>query len=52
MLPVILLVFSFVLFVIAAVWVSLEPHRPRLVAAGLAFWVLADIVSHWPLLSR
>ena len=38
----ILMVFGFVLFVIAAVW-NPEPHRHRLIAAGLACWILANI---------
>lgn len=47
----ILHVFAFVLFVLAAViWTPLaEPHRWRLIAAGLAFWVAAALV---PLLGR
>ena len=46
----ILLVFAFVLFCIAAIW---NPQAPspwfsRLVAAGLAFWVGAEIFAHLP----
>jgi hypothetical protein len=39
----IMLVFAFVLFVIAtlAPWAPVEPHRLKLIAAGLAFWVMA-----------
>jgi len=41
------LVLALVLFFIAAVFISIipEPHRARLIAAGLFFWVLAQIVS-------
>ncbi len=48
---IILHVFAFVLFVLAAVlWVPLiEPHRWRLIAAGLACWVAASLV---PLIFR
>lgn len=44
MLTLILLVFSFVCFTLAAFW---QPNPPRvnLVAAGLAFWVLTIILS-------
>jgi len=38
----VLLVFSFVCFVIACFQAS-APHYPKLVAAGLAFLVAADI---------
>ena len=44
----IFLVFAFVCFVISA-WGIPEPHRPRLIAAGLAFWVLAELVGHIPI---
>jgi len=39
-------VFAFVLFCIAtfAPWAIVEPARLRLVAAGLAFWVLPSIL--------
>lgn len=45
-LPLIVLVFAFVLFAIAAVWNPQPPSVwfPRLVAAGLAFWVLSVIL--------
>ncbi len=44
MLDIILLVFAFVCFVLAAFW---QPNPPRvnLIAAGLAFWVLAVILA-------
>jgi hypothetical protein len=47
MLTLILLVFAFVLFAIAAIW---NPQAPspwfsRLVAAGLACWVLSLILA-------
>lgn len=41
---VILLVFAFVLFTVAALGVP-SPPRFNLVAAGLAFWVLSLLVS-------
>ena len=43
----VLKVFAFVLFAIAAIWgpASPEPTRPRLIAAGLACWVASDIFS-------
>jgi hypothetical protein len=41
----ILMVFAFVLFAIAAIWgPAPEPHRGRLVSAGLACWALAIIL--------
>ena len=51
MLPIILMVFAFVLFVIAAVWGQTEPspYRPRLVASGLACWVLAELLTRVPM---
>lgn len=41
------LLLALVLFFIAAFFVQLvpEPHRGRLIAAGLFFWVLSQIVS-------
>lgn len=49
MLTTILLVFSFVLFALAAVWhlwgAPPEPHRFSLVSAGLALWVLSIILA-------
>lgn len=47
MISTILLVFAFVLFVLAA-WRLVEPTNPagyRLVAAGLAFWVLSILLG-------
>ena len=40
----ILPVFAFVLFAIAAAW-NAEPWRYRLVAAGLACWVLSTFLK-------
>lgn len=42
--PLILLVFAFVLFVVAAFNV---PSRVNLIAAGLACWVLSTFVGHF-----
>jgi hypothetical protein len=45
-LPLILEIFAFVFFAIAAVWnPSPEPWFHRLVASGLACWVLSVIVG-------
>ena len=52
MLTLILLVFAFVLFSIAAIW-NPAPPSPwfgRLVAAGLAFWVLSVLLAGHPLI--
>lgn len=38
----VLLVFSFVCFVLAC-WMTPPPHYPRLIAAGLAFLVAAEL---------
>jgi hypothetical protein len=47
MLPLILLVFAFVLFVIAAfVRPEPEPWRGRLICFGFACWVLSEILAH------
>lgn len=43
MLTLILLVFAFVCFVLAAFWPN--PPRVNLIAAGLAFWVLSVILG-------
>lgn len=43
MLTLILLVFAFVCFALSAFW---APNPPRV---NLAFWVLAEILSHSPL---
>jgi hypothetical protein len=47
MIGLILLVFAFVLFTIAAVWQPAPPSPwfGRLVAAGLACWVLSVLLS-------
>ena len=48
MLHLVLLVFAFVFFVIAAFiwWASpAEPRRTNLIAAGLACWVAAEIFT-------
>jgi hypothetical protein len=47
----ILLVFAFVLFAIAGFWnpPAPSPWFGRLVAAGLAFWVLSVILAGHPL---
>jgi hypothetical protein len=43
----ILLVFSFVIATIAAVWTAApEPNRQRLIAASLAFFFLACILGN------
>lgn len=47
MVPLILEIFAFVFFAIAAVGVPNIPPRFNLIAAGLAFWILAVI---WPAL--
>lgn len=48
MLTLILLVFAFVCFALSAFW---QPNPPRvnLNAAGLAFWVLSEILTRSPL---
>jgi hypothetical protein len=43
--PLILMVFAFVCFVLAAIPIA-EPHRARLVPAGLAFWALTLILGY------
>jgi Na+-transporting NADH:ubiquinone oxidoreductase subunit NqrB len=51
----IFLVFAFVLFCIAAFWRPPEPQTPwrwSLLAAGLAFWVLAELIGHIPLFGK
>jgi hypothetical protein len=50
--PLICLVFAFVLFVLGAVsrwWNAPNPYYPALLSAGLAFWVLATLA---PMLFR
>lgn len=44
LLEIVLLVFAFVLFVIAAATAHRFSHWPSLVAAGLAFWVLEVLI--------
>lgn len=44
MVTLICLVFAFVCFVLAAFW-NPAPPRVNLIAAGLAFWALADILG-------
>jgi hypothetical protein len=44
MITLILLVFAFVCFTIAAFW-NPQPPRYSLIAAGLAFWVLSVILG-------
>jgi hypothetical protein len=44
--PLILMIFAFVCFVIAAwSWAQAAPYHGRLVAAGLAAWSLAEIIK-------
>jgi hypothetical protein len=57
MLNLILLVFAFVMFVLAGLGVPWPPPQPwpwpyRLVAWGLACWVLTDILKSAPILLR
>ena len=42
----VLLVFAFVLFVIATTLLA-EPNRTRIISAGLAFWVAVSLFSRW-----
>ncbi len=44
MLTMILLVFAFVCFTLAAFW-NHAPPRVNLIAAGLAFWVLSVLLA-------
>jgi len=44
MLTLILLVFAFVCFALAAFW-NPSPPRINLISAGLAFWVLSAILA-------
>lgn len=44
MLTMILLVFAFVCFTLAAFW-NPAPPRVNLIAAGLAFWVLSVLLA-------
>lgn len=53
MLSLILLVFAFVLFLVAAFFVPPEqPWRSKLGLLGLACWVLAGIISQAPALMK
>lgn len=45
MITMILLVFAFVCFALAAFW-NPSPPRINLIAAGLAFWSLAELIGH------
>jgi hypothetical protein len=45
MITLILLVFAFVCFALSAFW-NPSPPRINLIAAGLAFWVLAELIGH------
>ena len=45
MLNLILLVFAFVCFVLAATPLG-APRNPQLIAAGLAFWSASEIFGH------
>lgn len=49
MLTLILMVFGFVLFVLAGLGIP-SPSRFNLLAFGLAAWVLADLIGKGPLL--
>lgn len=44
MINLICLVFAFVCFVLAC-WQAAQPHYSRLIAAGLAFWVLSLLLG-------
>jgi hypothetical protein len=54
MLSMILVIFAFVLFAIAAAWnpPPETPWRSRLVCAGLACWTLAEILARTPTLNH
>jgi hypothetical protein len=43
----VLLVFAFVCFVLAA-WQITAPHHGRLIAAGLAFWAGSELAKSLP----
>ena len=45
-----LLVLGLVLFILAALNVP-SPPRFNLMAGGLAAWILAEIIGHWPVRS-
>jgi hypothetical protein len=45
--PMILMVFAFACFVIAAVFAApAEPYRTRFIAGGLAFWSLVVVLGY------
>ncbi len=48
MISLILLIFAFVLFAIAAMVNPVDPWRGKLACIGLACWVLAEIVLRVP----
>ena len=43
--PIILLCFALVCFVLSSFWTP-NPPRLNLIAAGLAFWVAAELIFH------
>jgi len=49
--PLILMVFAFVCFVLAAIPLA-SPYAPRLVPAGLAFWALVVILGYSGVVAR
>lgn len=49
MLPLILLVFAFVLFAVAAA-LTAHPWQSRIALSGLACWVLSELLTKVPLL--
>ena len=49
MLNLILMVFAFVCFTLAAFW-NPAPPRVNLIAAGLAFWTLAILIAGHPVI--
>jgi hypothetical protein len=52
-LPLILKIFAFVFFAIAAFWnPAPDPWHNRLVASGLACWVLSEIVGGFGAISH
>jgi hypothetical protein len=50
-LPLLLMCFAFVCFVLAALPVA-EPHRGRLVPLGLAFWSLVAVLGYAGVVTR
>jgi hypothetical protein len=49
--PLLLMVFSFVCFVLAS-WPAAAPHWNRLIAAGLAFWSLVIVLGYTGVLGK